>query len=237
MPQSKEGHNFGSRSEKPLAPEVAAYFKTFLTPTPEKYRTCPTKVAPAAESRRSPLEPRAEVERMLEECRRRKPRLPLLDEANAREVVPHLPKGAVPQWVRLLANFPRDGKSRIASLLASENGGDLKPVLKAQVSWIVARQDRAWYAAGLAKRRLIELGVTEDDVYKLDGDWSGFTPAERALFTVARNLAASPMTLTDEEVAAALKLTGPREVMQLVNYVTGRAFLDRLTEAARLRLE
>ena len=48
------------------------------------------------------------------------------------------------------------------------------------MAWIVARQDRAWYAAGRAKNRLKELGQTDDQVYNLDGDWSEFTPAERA---------------------------------------------------------
>jgi hypothetical protein len=194
-------------------------------------------VAPVLGERRSPLESRDEVEKALAECRRRAPRLPLVDEARAREVVPELPKGPVPQWVRLLANFPRDGKTRINGLRAAEEKGELSPLLKAQVSWIIARQDRAWYALGLAKHRLRELGVSEDDVYKLDGDWSSYTPAERALFTVARNLAASPMILTDAEVAAALNHTGPREVVQLINYVTNCAFFDRVTEAANLVLE
>jgi hypothetical protein len=139
--------------------------------------------------------------------------------------------------VRLLANFPRDGKARIAELYAAEEKGDLKPLLKAQVSWIVARQDGAWYAAGRARRRLLELGWTEEQVYRLDGNWSEFAPAERALFTLARNLAASPIVLTDDDVAEALRRTGPREVVQLISYTTNRAFFDRVTEAAGLRLE
>src|SRR5262249_30649183 len=79
VPQSKEGHNFGSRSESPLPPEVKEYFKSFLTPTPEKYRDRVTKVAPALSERRPPLESRDEVEKALAECRHRKPRLPLVD--------------------------------------------------------------------------------------------------------------------------------------------------------------
>ena len=74
-------------------------------------------------------------------------------------------------------------------------------------------------------------------VYKLDGSWEDFTPSERSLFTLARKLAASPVVLTDDDVAAALKLTGPREVVQLVSYTTGRALFDRITEAAGLPLE
>ena len=143
----------------------------------------------------------------------------------------------LPQWVRLLVNFPRDGKARVVGLRNADEKGDLKPLLKAQVSWIIARQDRAWYAVGEAKQRLVALGCSEDQIYKLDGDWKEFTPAERALFTLARNLAAAPIVSTDEDVAEALRLTGPREVVQLISYTTGRAFFDRVTEAAGLQLE
>jgi hypothetical protein len=111
--------------------------------------------------------------------------------------------------VRLLANFPHDGKSRIVALRTADESGNLKPVLKAQISWIIARQDRAWYATGQAMRRLRDLGVSGEQVYKLDGPREDFTPAERALFTVARKLAATPIVLTDEDVAQALKLTAP----------------------------
>jgi hypothetical protein len=119
----------------------------------------------------------------------------------------------------------------------AEQTGDLKPVLKAQVSWIIARQDRAWYATGLAKQKLLSLGVSEDDIYKLDGPWDSYSPAERAMFTVARKLAASPVILTDADVDEALKQTGPRDVVQLVNFITTRAAFDRITEAAGLQVD
>jgi hypothetical protein len=105
------------------------------------------------------------------------------------------------------------------------------------VAWIIARQDRAWYALGHARQRLNALGWSDERIGKLDGDWSDFSEAERAQFTLARNLAASPIVLTDEDVARALKLVGPRDVVQLITYTTQRAFFDRVTEAAGLRLE
>lgn len=57
------------------------------------------------------------------------------------------------------------------------------------------------------------------------------------MVNVARNLAASPIMITDEDVALALKTTGPREVVQLIIYTTNRASFDRITEAAGLQLE
>jgi hypothetical protein len=174
----------------------------------------------------------------LDAARKRTPRLPLVEDDKARALLPEYPaKGPLPQWVRLLANFPASGKSRIVSLQSADEKGDLKPLLKAQVCWIIARQDRAWYATGEAKRRLKDLGQSDDQIFKLDGDWSDFTPAERASFTVARKLAASPIILTDDDVAKALKLTSPRDVVQLISYTTDRASFDRITEAAGLQLE
>ena len=64
-----------------------------------------------------------------------------------------------------------------------------------------------------------------------------FTPREQALFTVAKNLAASPVVLTDAEVAKALDLAGPRDVVQMITYTTNRASFDRITEAAGLAIE
>jgi AhpD family alkylhydroperoxidase len=252
VPQSATGGGFGRRRADGQAAEPAPASKephSYLTPTSDKYKAAITKVAPVllddagkptcqTVSVRPPLEPRVEVEKALAAARARTPRLPLVDEAKARALLPEgAAAGPVLQWVRLLANFPVQGKGRIATQLAAEEKGDLKPVLKAQVSWVVARQDRAWYAAGLAKQRLLELAQTEDQVYQLDGDWSEFTPTERALFTVARKLAASPVVLTDSDVDTAVKLAGPRDVVQLVNYVTTCASFDRITEAAGLRLE
>jgi hypothetical protein len=250
IPQSKEGSGFLARAEKPMPADRPLPVKSFLTPTPEKYKESVTQVVPLALDEKSgkpsrlavcsrpALESREGVEAALEACRKRSPRLPLVDEDKARALLPgDWPKGPLPQWVRLLANFPRDGKSRIVELRTADEKGDLKPLLKAQVSWIVARQDRAWYALGRARQRLRELGWSDEQIYRLDGSWKDFTPADRALFTVARKLAASPIILTDEDVAEALKATSPREVVQLISYTTGRALFDRVTEAAGLQLE
>jgi alkylhydroperoxidase family enzyme len=258
VPQSPNGGGFrGRRPEEGNTPArpaaeaaAAATAHSYLTPTPEKFQQAVTRVAPVlldGESgeptrrtvcRRPPLESRSEVEKALEVCRQRSPRLPLVSEAETRVVMSsNAPEGSLPQWVRLLANFPRDGVRLVTGIRAAEEKGDLTPLLKARVSWIIARQDRAWYAAGLAKRRLRELGQTDDQIYSLDGDWSEFSPTDRALFTVARKLAASPVVLTDDDVARAVRLAGPRDVVQLISYTTNRASFDRITELAGLQLE
>ena len=57
------------------------------------------------------------------------------------------------------------------------------------------------------------------------------------MFTVAKKLGASPVVLTDSEVAEAVRLAGPRDVVQTVSYTTNQASFDRLTEAAGLPVE
>src|SRR5262245_373955 len=217
-PQSKEGGSFAKKREggktkdpskdaakEPLPKDAPAVLRSFLTPTPEKYKNSITKVAalqldpktgaPTQQTVcvRPPLEARPAVETALAECQKRTPRLPLVDEAEARKILPEdWPQDLLPQWVRLLANFPVEGKSRITGFRSAETKGDLTPLMKAQLSWVIARQDRAWYAAGLARQRLKELGWSDDQVYQLDHSWERFTPAERALFKVARNLEQRP---------------------------------------------
>jgi hypothetical protein len=250
VPQSQSGRGFLRRGGSAPAVDRVMPIETFLTPTSERYQKSVTKVAPlyrnessgeltaATMFRRPPLEPRDEVERRLAECRGRTPRLPLASDEAARAVDRQLPADEpAPNWVRLLAQFPREGGGRVRGLRAAEQSGDLSPALKAQVSWIVARQDRAWYATAEAKRRLEKLGISPDRIYALDGDWSDFSAADRALFTVARKLAASPIVLTDRDVDEAVKQSGPRATVQLIDYVTGRAFFNRVTEAARLPAE
>ena len=247
VPQSANG---GANIGRPAGAEAPAAPRSYLTPTSDKYKEKISKVAAVTYDektgqptrltfcRRPTLESREFVEKALAQCQRRSPRLPLVDDAKARQIVSeNWPAGPLPQWVRLLANFPRDGVTWINGYRASEEKGDLKPLLKAQVSWIVARQDRAWYALGLAKERLRELGLSDNQIYALDGNWSEFAPTEAVLFTVAKKLAASPVVLTDEEVTRAVKLAGPRDVVQLISYTTNRASFDRITEAARLALE
>ncbi len=260
IPQSAGGGNFGNRraggeaatgtaATEKAAPAVETK-QTYLTPTSPKFQDLISNVAPVtmdsatgkptrmAVANRPPLESRGEVEKGLAAARSRTPRLPLADEAQAKEVLPEgFSDAAIPQWVRLLATFPNSAKGRISSIRSAEERGDLTPLMKAQIAWVIARQDRAWYATGLALQSMKALGLSDDQVYKLDGDWSEFTPKERSLFTLARKLATTPVILTDADVAEAVKQAGPRDVVQAISYTTNRASFDRITESAGLRLE
>jgi hypothetical protein len=46
--------------------------------------------------------------------------------------------------------------------------GRLDPKLRAAIAWIAGRNDRAWYALDVARKRLAALGVTEDAMFAFD---------------------------------------------------------------------
>ena len=176
---------------------------------------------------------------MLEKVAKRTSRLPLVDEAVAATWLKdnnlNIP---VTAWVRLIANFPNEGRGRLPSLASREKQtGDLTELQKAQLNWIVARQDRAWYAVGQAFKTLKSLGQTEDQIFALDGEWKEQSAVDQALFRFAKNLAASPIASSDEDAAAALQQTSPGTVVQTVNHVASCAYFNRVTEAAGLAIE
>lgn len=238
----------GGQSSSVLDPKLPR--GTYLTPTSSVFEKKVSKVAvisldgksgapmSVTLSKRPQLESREHVEKMLVNCRTRKSRLQLVDDAQSRTNIPECSTmdGVLPNWVRLIANFKKAGASRFESIRAAEMKGDLSPLFKAQLNWILARQDRAWYALGLAKEQLRALGQSDDQIFALDGDWAQFSAREKSLFQVAKQLASSPVVLSNQDVSSAVQLAGPRDVVQTISYTTSRASFNRLTEAAGLPL-
>jgi hypothetical protein len=222
---------------------------TYLTPTSEAFASKITQVAPTVKDpatgaastatvcARPSLETWEQVEAKLQECRTRACRLPMASVEETRKVMSLSPDAEVPQWLRLVANFPVDGPRRGKSLLDAINDDQLSEELKAQIAWIVARQDRAWYVLGNAAQKLRSLGYSDEQIASLDGDWKEFPEAERSLFRLAQKLAASPVVLTDGDVARSVEQAGAAHVVRAVQYVTQLCALTRLTEAAGLPLE
>ncbi|QEH38939.1 hypothetical protein OJF2_75490 [Aquisphaera giovannonii] len=224
--------------------------RVYLTPTAAKFRELVSRQAPldrearrpgracAKPAARPPLESRAEVEAALASCRDREPRLPLASEDAARAAMKDESPGPVPAWIRLLAAFPKAGPARVKVHRASETRGVLDPLLRAQIAWIAARNDRAWYALGHARARLLALGQDDDAIYRLDrADLDNIPARRRAVYSLARKLTVDPALVADADVEAVRAQFPDREVAEIVFQVTEAAYFDRLTEAAGLPLE
>ena len=256
VPQNKDEGGFSrigfasSIGQAEQAPDPLRPRGSYLTPTSPAFEKTISRVVVQSDknempntcstvSRRPALESREFVEKSLTECASRKPRIPLLDDSKTRENIPGAASlsGELPNWVRLLARFPTAGSSRFDIIQASEGKGDISPLLRAQLSWILARQDRAWYALGRARDQLVSFNQNSEQIFALDGDWSAFPAREQALFRLAKNLGNAPVVLSAGEVKQALDVAGPRDVVQVISFTTTRASFNRITEAFGLPLD
>jgi alkylhydroperoxidase family enzyme len=225
IPAEADGARFKKEGSK-------ADFSTFLTPTSEKYAKQKTTVGPMKVPGRTALEPRDKVEAIWKE--KRTAVLPLADAKAAAEV---WGEGAAPNWAALLANFPKSMKGRVTGLRNAMDKGNLSAKLKGQIAWVAARHDRAWYALSVAREQLAKAGVSEGDIWKLDGDRKHLTEGEQAALTLAETLTVAPWAVTDEMVERCRKHFKDAEVAEIVYRACNAAFFDRVTEVARLPLD
>lgn len=241
------GFNAMNRWTGPLAIPQEDH-RVYLTPTSEKYRDLRSRVAPldptakapacARPADRGPLESREKVEAALDAARKRTARLPLVPESKARALLPaDFPSEPLPEWVRLMVNFPKAGPPRVIMHRATEQKGQLPAKLRAAIAWAAAREDRAWYALGHARERLHELGLSDDAIFALDKQDDSVPAAERQALALARKITTNPALVTDEDVATLRKSFTDHQVAEIVFQTTEAAYMDRVTEAAGLRLE
>jgi alkylhydroperoxidase family enzyme len=227
-------------------------FRLYLTPTSPKYATGITQVGPVppgiagtrcvpAANPRPAMESRSEVESKWVECKGRKARFVTVDDSAARTMVSegtfpsHQP---VPHWACLLLNFPKAGPAKVADLITSETKGELSPRLNAQLAWVSARADRAWYALAYARDRLHALGLDDDAIFAIDrATESKFTPADRAAFDFARKLTVDPALIGDADFDGLRAYYKESEIAELILHVNHDVFFNRVTEAARLPLD
>ncbi|MCU0709379.1 MAG: hypothetical protein MUF23_13905 [Pirellula sp.] len=253
IPQSTNGGGFGNR-DRTAGSTSEIENHTYLTTTSGKYAERPSIVVDVESSeisdtslaqvsptlfRRAPLETREVVNKQLAAVSSRTPRFALADEATTQKVFGDLiPDGKMEQWHRLLAHFPVAGKRFATGMHSSSQADMLSPALQSQINWVVARQDRAWYAASLALEDLHASGLSDKQIdlldQNLDKPVSGLEERDRLLLNVARKLCASPIVLTDKDVALAVEIAGPRAVTQTIHYAAYRAAFDRITEASGL---
>ncbi|MFM7077522.1 MAG: carboxymuconolactone decarboxylase family protein [Planctomycetaceae bacterium] len=243
VPQSPSGGNSGWAQARPDGSH------SYLTPTADRFAATASAVAvlgggalgeglvatglPAAPARHD------EIRAALAAARARSPRLPLVDEAEARTILGAAAgaDGPVPGWMRLLAWFPVAGPRMARAFLLSAEAPGIDPTDRALLRWTVARRNRAWYALSLAEADLRRAGFDDARLADLAGDQATLDDARRAVLVVADTLAASPVACTDAQFRRALEATSPATMTRVVHEVAMESLLDRFTEAAGLPAE
>lgn len=219
--------------------------RDFLTPVAPKYKDKRSQVALLTDEkgclpdslRRPAPATRAQLDKALADCRKRTSWITLASEEEARKLMPEEGlKEPTPNWVRLLA-LTKSGPGRVKGQLALQAKGTLEPKMRAQIDWIAAYHDRAWYALGHAEKRLRALGESDKSIASLGGSWEEFTEKERAAFRLVRVATAAPMTVTDGDFAELRKRYSDRQVAELVHRICEAAYFNRVTEAVQLPLE
>ena len=218
--------------------EGAEDLSRFDTPTSAKYAEAKSLVAPLAKANGAPLDrpKRDSVEDIkiaLKTAASRQPTLPLAGSA------PDTWKAAAhPAWVKLLATFTKSGKARYDGVMACQTKGNLSPKLRAAIAWVAAREDRALYALDAAAKRLKELGLSEKEIYDLDGAATALEPGDRKALALVKKLTISPAIVADSDVESLRSAAGgpfsDKQVAEIVHHVANASFFNRLTEAANL---
>lgn len=209
-----------------------------LTETSPDFLSRESTVAVMHEPDRPSLEPMQIVEKKLQECRTRIPRIKIPDRLPASDKAATLAIELGQQnFAHSLAEFPNQAQRHLQTLHGIVNFGKLPPRIKAQIFWATSRENRAWYSLGHAQKWLQTQGVSERDVDGIEGDRSLQNPQELAAVAFARKLTSNPRQITDKDIADLRALFSDHEVAEIV-YLTCFTNLHNLfTESIGLPLE
>jgi alkylhydroperoxidase family enzyme len=209
---------------------------TLVTPTSEKFRVTTSIVSPNTRAPRPPLPTAAEYAAAIEAAHRRQARVAIPSEADTRAALADV-IGDRPAltWERVLA---ADGNaSQVKTWNTVMTDDNLPHRLKAELAFVCAINNRAWYAAAHAAQRLAELGGSPAELTSLlAGDARG--PAgPAAAHALAAKSTSSPHLITDADVAQVQKHYSDADTAMILQVICLANMFDRVTEALGLPLE
>ncbi len=205
------------------------------TPTSAAFEARRSQVAPLDYVPRPAWESGDIVRAQLAATKVRTPAITLPQLETARAVLAaDTPGTNPPAWFIALSSTPSNALRVWKQRQGITRDGKLSPLLKARLAWIVARENRAWYSAGIAHERLLALGETADAVFELGTQDSSALSPESAAFAFARKLTAAPHLIGDDDVAQLRTLFSDHEVAEIIALVADCNSFDRWTEALQL---
>ena len=113
----------------------------------------------------------------------------------------------------------------------------LDNTFKVKLFWITSRANNCYYCLGHQEHKLAAAGVSDDGIAALDGDWSEFTPAERAAFAFTRKLTVEPNKVTTADVDELKKHYKQNQVLEILLTVAGYNATNRWTDGLNIPAE
>ena len=190
---------------------------------------------------------RPAMKRMLEDMKARKERIPLPEVSAAEKEAAGEDATALSYENRLRALYlpgtelrgylgfggtapRRPGAPAPKVVIEPDPAVTLDYGFKTRLFWIASRANNCQYCLGHQESKLLAVGMTDDDLARLDTDWSGFPAKEQAAFTLARKLTLAPGSVTDDDVKACLAHFTPKEVIEMTLSVGGNNAINRWKE-------
>ena len=210
---------------------------SFLTPTSAPFQSARSVVAPLGQGRLTSAT-LSDVERGIAANRNRTPRITLPAEEAAREELENVLGDREPYvWERALSHLPVNGRTHVLVWNTILTDDHLTLRLKAELCFITARHNRAWYAAAHALHRLEALGASPEDVALLCEDSNGSAGGPVAAYRLAAKITTAPHLLTDGDIQRVRESFSDAEAAQILQVVCLANLFDRFTESLGLPVE
>jgi alkylhydroperoxidase family enzyme len=207
------------------------------TPTSAEFASVASKVIPVDVSLRPKWESRDAVEAALAKARDRSPRVGLPSMDTARQLVAKdMPGTTPPVWFQAICKIPVaiDAWAQKQSMARE---GKTPIDLRIRISWVTARENRAWYSAGHARARFLASGGDESVLESFEALEKNAEPSHAEALRFARKLTSTPHAIDDADVTRLQTHFSNHEVAEIIQVICDSNGFDRLTEALNLPLE
>lgn len=211
---------------------------TLTTPTSEAFQHTKSIVIPTTRTPRPPRATIAQVRQAIAASRTHTPRVALPTLEEARESLADTIGDREPfLWEQALAAVPRNGKAHVKTWNTILSDDNLAPRLKAELAFITAVNNQAWYAAAHAAHRLKQLGASPEDLTSLLGDNEPPMGGAAAAYHLAAKSTTDPHLITDADIARVREQFSDRETAEIMQVICMANLFDRFTEALDLPVE
>ena len=178
---------------------------------------------------------RAEVKKAVEVQKNAAPNLPMPPEAertrgnNGAMQRYYLPR----EWQQGGGAFGRrtekgkEGEPDRAKARDQRNGRD--NAFTTQLFWIVSRTNDCRYCLGHQEAKLTNAGLAEEQIARLDGDWSDVPPEMKPALAYARKITLEPHNISDADVAELKKQYPAKQVLSIISSCAGFNRMNRWT--------